>query len=287
MKILDKAVELEKALLRRFGRRSDIKRHPIEVYRAVLDEIEEASEAGVRGTRIFPYNQISITIATTSDHMRATAEAVFAEAPSVEERLRTRLQQRGCSLTDRLSVSVKFVDGTTTEWTGREYRVDLRRKTTSRQPEKPVRTAPPAPQELHLTVVTGATVKPRYSFHRDRINLGRLADVLDRQQRVVRQNQVVFEDHHDEICQSVSRAHAHVVFDATTGDARIHDDGSTHGTRVVRAGRTIEVPRGAARGIKLKDGDELLLGQARMRVEFRPLRPVKTGSNESSPAQGR
>ena len=120
MKILDKAVELEKALLRRFGRRSDIKRHPIEVYGAVLDEIEEASEAGARGTRIFPYNQITITIATTGDHQRATAEAVFAERPPVEERIRTRLQQRGCTLNDRLAVNVKFVDGTTGEWSGRE-----------------------------------------------------------------------------------------------------------------------------------------------------------------------
>ena len=272
MKILDKAVELEKALIRRFGRRSDIKRHPIEVYRAVLDEIEEASEAGARGTRIFPYNQITITIATTGDHQRATAEAVFAERPPVEDRIRTRLQQRGCTLDDRLAVNVKFVDGTTGEWSGREYRVDLRRKAVSRQPEKAVATALATQQELHLSVVAGAAVKPRYSFTAERINLGRLADVLDRQQRVVRQNQVVFEDHDDEICQSVSRAHAHLVFDPAKGDARIHDDGSTHGTRVVRGSRTIEVPRSAARGIKLHDGDELVLGQARLKVELRPAR---------------
>jgi hypothetical protein len=276
MKILDKAVELEKALLRRFGRRSDIKRHPIEVYRAVLDEIEEASEAGARGTRIFPYNQIAITIATTSDHQRATAEAVFAEPPSVEERIQARLEQRRCTLTHRLSVSLKFVDGTTAEWSGREYRVELRRRAGSRQPEKPVATAPAAQQELHLIVVAGATAKPRYAFHSERINLGRLADVLDRHQRVVRQNQVVFEDHNDEICQSVSRAHAHIVFDATKGDARIHDDGSTHGTRVVRAGRTIEVPRGAARGIKLQHGDELVLGQARLKVEIRSSKSARS-----------
>jgi hypothetical protein len=274
MKILDKAAKLEKALLDRFGRRSDIARHPLEVYRAILDDIEDATEAGARGGRIFPYNAITILVPTTDAHQRATAEAVFAEAPSVEDRIRTRLRQAGCRDVDGLTATVKFVDGAAKEWAGREYHVEFRRHA-ARAPSRAAK--PPAEdvRELQLAIVTGIASKARYTFESSRINLGRLENVIDRQQRVIRQNQVAFVDGDDDISQSVSRAHAHIRFDAAGGDARLHDDGSTHGTRVVRGGRTIDVPRGGSRGLKLRDGDEVLLGQARLRITLRSVRRRK------------
>jgi hypothetical protein len=42
----------------------------------------------------------------------------------------------------------------------------------------------------------------------------------------------------------------------------------------VRAGRTIEVPRGA-RGLLLRDGDEVVLGQARLRVTIGRTKPQR------------
>jgi hypothetical protein len=47
----------------------------------------------------------------------------------------------------------------------------------------------------------------------------------------------------------------------------LHDDGSEHGTGIVREGRTVPVPRGA-RGVRLFSGDEIVLGEARVRVRF-------------------
>jgi hypothetical protein len=271
MKILDKAAKLEKALLDRLGRRTDIARHPIELYRAILDDIEDATEPGTRGGRIFPYNAVTVVMPTTDAHQRATAEAVFAETPSVEERVRARLRQSGCVDVETLAVMLKFVDGTADEWIGREYHIEFRRHATPRSSNRGVK-ARAEERELHLTIVAGTAVKSRYSFNAARVNLGRLEDVLDAQQRVVRHNQVAFGDGDDAIGQSVSRTHAHIRFDPKTGEAHLHDDGSTHGTRVVRSGRTINVPRGGGRGLKLRDGDELLLGQARLRVEVRPAR---------------
>nr|MBA2603656.1 hypothetical protein [Acidobacteriota bacterium] len=81
--------------------------------------------------------------------------------------------------------------------------------------------------------------------------------MLDRHDRVLRQNQVAFADAADDVSQSVSRTDAHIQFDAGTGAARLHDDGSTQGTRAVRAGRTISVPRGGGRKLALRDGDEV------------------------------
>jgi hypothetical protein len=269
MKILDKAAKLEKALLDRFSRRTDIRRHPLELYGDILDEIENASEPGARGGRIFPYNAITVILPTTDAHLRATAEAVFAEAPPLEERVRTRLRQSGCANVDGVAVTLKFVDGNSAEWTGRDYHIQLKRRASPRPSTEPAKSPAAAGQELRIVVVTGSAERARYSFTLPRINLGRLADVVDRQQRIVRQNHVAFRDGDDEVSQSVSRTHAHIRFESASGDAHLHDDGSTHGTRVVRAGRTIDVPRGGGRGLKLRDGDELLLGQARVRVELR------------------
>jgi hypothetical protein len=47
----------------------------------------------------------------------------------------------------------------------------------------------------------------------------------------------------------------------------LHDDGSEHGTGVVRRGRSFPVPRGA-RGVRLEAADEIVLGDARVRVRF-------------------
>jgi hypothetical protein len=264
MKILDKAAKLEKALLERLARRADVPRHPIELYRAILDDIEDASEPGARGGKIFPYTQVTVSIPTVDAHQRATAEAVFSEPPALEERARTRLRQAGCTNADALTVVVKFVDGASAEWAGREYSVAF-----ARSAPRPSRrmTASAQRHELLLVVVSGAANGSRFVFTEPRINLGRLAQVVDRQQRVVRSNHVAFADN-DDLNQSVSRTHAHIRFDARSGEARVHDDGSTYGTRVVRGGRTLEVPRGG-RGVTLKHADEVLLGQARVRVFVR------------------
>ena len=271
MKILDQAAKFEKALLDRLSRRTDIRRHPIEIYRDILDQIEDASEPGARGGRIFPYNAITVVMPTLDAHHRATAEAVFAEAPSLEDRVRTRLRHGGCADVEGVVVRLKFVDGTSDEWSGRDHSIELRRRATLPPPNRAGKARTVDHRELHLDIVAGTAARSRYSFNAPRINLGRLAEVLDRQQRILRQNHVAFVDGDDDESQSVSRTHAHIRFDAATGEAHLHDDGSTHGTRVARAGRTIDVPR-SGRGLKLRDGDELLLGQARVRVELRPAR---------------
>jgi hypothetical protein len=266
MKILDKAAKLEKALLQRLGRRSDIPRHPIELYRAVLEEIEEACEPGAGDSRVFPYHAVTVTVPATDPRRRATIEAVFTEPPALESRVRSRLAELGCLDAERVAVTLKVIDATESDDTSQDYRIEYRRNA-ARQTKRATERAA-TKRELHLTVLAGTALKSRYRFDEPRINLGRLADVLDRQQRVVRRNQVAFLDNEDAINQSVSRTHAHIQVDASH-EAHLHDDGSTHGTRVVRAGRTINVPRHAGRGVKLRDGDELILGQARLRLDLR------------------
>lgn len=279
MKILDQAAKLEKALLERFARRSDLTRHPIELYRAILDDIEDASEPAAGGGRIYPYTLVTVTVPSVDAHQRATAEAVFSQSPTLEERARARLQQAGCANADSLIVVVKFVDGDTAEWSGREYDLAFTRSA----PRVTKRAAPNVrPHELSLVVAAGDANGSRFVFTAPRVNLGRLAQVLDRQHRVVRTNHVAFAEG-DDVSQSVSRAHAHIQFDATTGAAHLSDDGSTHGTRVARGGRTLDVPRGG-RGVLLRHGDEVLLGQARLRVFLREVKASPSSRSRKAPS---
>ena len=268
MKILDKAAKLERALLDKLPRRSGIARHPLEIYRAILDDLEDVTEPGTRGSRLFPYNRVRITLPTTDAHQQATTEAVFAEPPAIEERVRARLRQAGCRDVDDVAVTIAFVDAASWTSAGRDYHIDCSRHTAPLTPARKTKVRAPEPRELHLQVLAGAASRGRHTLSEPRINLGRLENVLDRQQRVIRHNHVAFVDRDEAVNQSVSRAHAHIRFDSATGDARLHDDGSTLGTRVVRGGRTLEVPRGE-RGLALRDDDEILLGQARLRVQIR------------------
>jgi predicted component of type VI protein secretion system len=100
-----------------------------------------------------------------------------------------------------------------------------------------------------------------------RIDLGRCAEVRDSRHRLIRTNHVAFLERSGDVNQSVSRRHAHISYEAAATCFRVHDDGSEHGTGVVRRGRTLAVPRGT-RGVRLESGDEIVLGEARVRVRF-------------------
>ena len=79
----------------------------------------------------------------------------------------------------------------------------------------------------------------------------------------MRRNHVAFLDSEDPVNATVSRAHAHIEYFAGDG-FRVFDDGSAHGTRIGREGRSIPVARGALRGVRLRHGDEIELGLAKV-----------------------
>jgi hypothetical protein len=123
---------------------------------------------------------------------------------------------------------------------------------------------PAVVHEITLTVINGNAEKPDYALALDRINLGRCAEVRDRRNRLLRTNHIAFSDAAGPINETVSRAHAHIER-AKDGECRLFDDRSGHGTSIVRTGRTINVPSGS-RGVRLQSGDEIVLGEARLRI---------------------
>ena len=110
--------------------------------------------------------------------------------------------------------------------------------------------------------------QPVYRLKNDRILIGRLSEVTDREGRLVRKNDVVFLDNEDDINSTVGRIHARIWFDFEKQEFRIMDEVSRYGTRVLRDGRYLEIPGGNPRGVRLRSGDEIFCGQACVRFEL-------------------
>src|SRR5207245_4681883 len=123
----------------------------------------------------------------------------------------------------------------------------------------------PEPARLELTVSRGVAERRTYAFMARRIDLGRGAEVRDSRNRLIRTNHVAFAEGSGDVNQSVSRKHAHIGY--ASRDYRLYDDGSAHGTSIVRTGKAVAVPAGS-RGVRLQSGDEIVLGEARVRIRF-------------------
>jgi len=163
------------------------------------------------------------------------------------------------------AVTTAYVSHAESQWTDPDFHIEFARETVA----GPVAAhAGARPATLELTIVHGSADKAAYSLTLFRIDLGRCAEVRDSRNRLIRTNHVAFADGAGDLNQSVSRRHAHIEYAAGSGDYRVYDDRSAHGTGVLRDGRTMSVPPGS-RGIRLQTGDEIVLGEARLRVAIR------------------
>jgi hypothetical protein len=122
--------------------------------------------------------------------------------------------------------------------------------------------------ETNLTVKKGHAEQPVYRLKKERILIGRLSEVMDREGRLVRRNDIVFTDNDDDVNSTVGRTHARIWFDFEKQEFRIMDEISRYGTRVLRDGRALEIPGGNPRGVRLRSGDEIYCGQACIRFEL-------------------
>ena len=120
---------------------------------------------------------------------------------------------------------------------------------------------------LRLAVLKGKAVREAYSCDADRLYLGRLEEVVDGAGRVRRRNDIAFLEEGD-LNQTVSREHARIAWEPESRAFWLRDEGSSSGTVIFRAGRSIEVSRHDRRGVRLETGDEVYLGRAALRVEI-------------------
>lgn len=230
----------------------------LELVSRVGDALVAHVQPSGRGRSTFPFNHVGITIVATTEADRARLDAVCAGPPPLRERLADRLDAAGCADVD-LDVSVDYVASADAAWPRQDFHLALARV------DRPRAEPPGAAVRLDVRITHGAADRGVYSFSTWPICLGRGAEVRDHRLQLVRVNQVAFAEADDEVNRSVSRRHARIELDATSGRPRIFDDGSAQGTSVLRGGRGLPVPRGS-RGLGLQSDDEIVLGQARLRV---------------------
>lgn len=266
MNILHKARKLESTLARTLERAAERfaparGSEPLEVVHAVVERVERRIEPAGRGRDVFPFNRIKVSIAADTREERLRFGAVLEAEPTLRSRIVERLRARGCTPTD-LTLRIAYVARCEASWGDGAFHVEFDRGAAT-DPPRPDDASTPG--HVRLTVIHGTADKPVYAFpSMPRINLGRCAEVRDSLSRLVRTNHVVFADTPTSPNQSVSRHHAHIEY--ASGQYRIVDNRSAHGTSVVRRGRTIAVPAGS-RGIRLESGDEIVLGEARVSVK--------------------
>jgi pSer/pThr/pTyr-binding forkhead associated (FHA) protein len=134
--------------------------------------------------------------------------------------------------------------------------------------ESQERPAAGARRTAKLVVVQGNANAKEITLSKARTNIGRTVDVY-RSEGLTRRNDLAFAED-TEINRTVSREHAHIVYDKAAGEYRLFNDrwyqrdptgGPACGIWIVRDGLSQEVHR-TARGAKLESGDEIHFGKA-------------------------
>jgi len=254
--------EIEKTIEREFRKWTQKAFGPAEsdelllVHRAILEEIESKIQTLRRGSRMFPFNHLVVRCCSPDPAKRALFEAAFGQNRRLEKDIRECLAVARCELLAGFLVEIETGESGPKTF---EILYEVRKA--------PIpSTTKPAP--ARAAVIRGKANLDSFLLNKPRTNIGRLAELTDARHRVMRRNDIVFEDGADEANATVSRGHAHISFDPETAEYRICDDSSEFGTRIFRDGRSIEVPSGGKRGERLSAGDEIYLGRACIRFEM-------------------
>jgi hypothetical protein len=237
-------------------------RQPLEIVHAVLEDLERHVQPAGRGAWVFPYNRVTADFLAPTREAKARLSGVIGTPDAFRDRITAKLGP-ACKA-GALDVRIRYRASRGKDWTQADYHLDLEHIAAA---PTPVDTSSPDTGSIELTVSSGAADRRRFVFGTDRIDIGRGADVLDSRQRLLRRNQIAFSENGDGVNQTVSRRHAHITHRPASREYRVYDDGSARGTSIVRKGSTIPVPTGS-RGVALQSDDELVLGQARLRVKI-------------------
>ena len=223
-----------------------------EVRLAVLDRVREQSYRS-GGRKVFPFDLVRIRMRGVEESQASVFAGAFFRK-YLEQEIRSALRDAGCRYPENLRVEVDAAAGIPQG--GEPWLV------VQVAQQDPTGAHRPAPR---LIVREGAANVPEIRLEKARINIGRSVDVV-RSEGLFRRNDLAFAED-TEINRSVSREHAHIRLDKTTGECRLFNDrwyplGSHEcGIWIVRDGMSQEVHRNA-RGTKLEPGDEIHFGRA-------------------------
>ncbi|MBS1826607.1 MAG: FHA domain-containing protein [Acidobacteria bacterium] len=225
----------------------------LEVCKAIQEGVRGRVLAQDKGIKVFPFTSIEIGIFAKDEEQRDSYEAVLTTDPPFTQRIEELILEEGCRVRG-LKVSLQVSVNAAMAVTEQPYQLRF-----AKAPAAAPAGARPA---ARLVVMKGEAETNEVEIVSDRVNLGRLREVVSSSGSILRINQVAFGEGET----SVAREHAFVRWDAAGGRFLLFDDISgSRGTRIFRGGETIALPRGASKGTALEDGDEIHLGSARVR----------------------
>ncbi len=227
-----------------------------EIRIAVLDEVKKKIQrAG--GKALFPYNLVRIGV-RASGHDAAVFERDFFRK-FFEEEVRQGLSKEACRFPEDLRVEIRVSDGDQENWLLIETRAE----------DVPVPEPTRTRRAARLVVLAGAANKSEVPLQKMRTNIGRLVDVY-KAEGLSRRNDLAFAEDNP-INRTVSREHAHILHEKSTGEYRLFNDrwyksGGNCGLWIIRDGMGQDVHRDA-RGTRLLPGDEIHLGKAVLKFQ--------------------
>lgn len=242
-------------------------RAPMEVRNAVLEAISDLVEPLGDGRRGLIHNRILVRLLSADEGRRALLESVLNLEPGLCEALRSQLKARGEFVPTDLAIEISTaspaaaVNSNTVEF---EIVPSIEKRTAPNAPPGEVPLARAARPRARLIVFSGIGANQEFEINTDTVNIGRVQEVRGADHRPVRRNHLHFTG--QETC--VSRQHAHIRYDAASGEFRVYDDSSARGTRLFSNGAPIDVPAGRSRGEVLHSGDEIYFGSVGVRFEI-------------------
>jgi hypothetical protein len=232
---------------------------PIDVRKDILRQVAERIATISPGKRRFPFKHLTVELFAADEESQAVLEEAFITGNRLEQDVQEFLHRETGAAPVGLRIKVRVVVQPPPEDATGIFSIVFRREAAPGGDE-------PAGAKAQLVIIRGKAARKRYTLDKDRIYIGRVPQAVDDAKRIIRRNDIVFEDSGDKINGTVSRIHAQIRYNQETNEYRISDDLSAHGTRVLRDGKTHEVPQ--RRGLKLRAGDEIYFGEACARFEL-------------------
>ena len=222
-----------------------------EIRFAVLEEVRRHSyRAGAR--MVLPFDLVRVSMRGVEESRAAAFRSGFFRS-YLEHEIQGNLRADSVRFPEQLRVEVAVA-------TGLPLPNEAWLTVAIGSQEHPAGSGKPA----RLVVRQGSANAPELPIAKPRVHVGREVDVY-RNGGMRRRNDLAFVED-SEVNRSVSREHAHIDYDHTTGEYRLFNDrwyarGTDCGTRIVRDGVSLEVHRDT-RGTRLEPGDEIHLGRA-------------------------
>lgn len=239
---------------------SDSAAGPVMLRGAIRDQL--LSKAVVSANeKSFPFGRVAIQLKPQTAQQYDVFKEVFIRKDALKNHLLQTLENMGIQDLNESQLCIELQEPFSQEGVSSRplFEINFVQHNVVRLVEIP---------EIVMLVTRGSAEKTEYRLKKDRILVGLQAEILDREGRIIRKNDIVFLESGHESNASVSGTHARIWYDHAKRGFWIMDEDSRYGTRIMRREKVIELPVDDSEGVQLQSGDDLYFGEAIVHFEI-------------------